>query len=260
MKAYTLEIWRLRYFWLSLVKIDLNTRYRRSALGLGWSLLQNILMTIVLSVVFGTLFQLDIAFYAPFILIGLAYWGFLSSCVLMGATSLYNAEPYMKQHKVPVAIYPLRTVLGASFHFSIALVVAFVATLFFQGPEHLLAWPVTLMGFLLLFLFGWSLAVLTAFSNVYFPDVSHLLEVGMQIAFYATPIIYPLSMLEARGVGFLVTINPFSYHLELIRKPVLEGTLPDVTIILGAVGLTVLSAIFAIITLWKREDQIVLEL
>jgi lipopolysaccharide transport system permease protein len=69
---YFSNIWRLRYFWLALVRIDLRKRYRRSMIGIGWSLLQPIAMTIVLCVVFSTLFKtpIPIRTYAPYLLSG----------------------------------------------------------------------------------------------------------------------------------------------------------------------------------------------
>ena len=59
-------MWRCRYFWMSLVKIDLRTRYRRSVIGLGWSLLRPIAMTVILCAVFGTLFNQKIQDFALF--------------------------------------------------------------------------------------------------------------------------------------------------------------------------------------------------
>ena len=72
MAQYFSKIWRLRYFWMALVRIDLKNRYRRSMIGVGWSLLHPILMTIVLCTVFGQFFHRgDIKTYAPFLLSGL---------------------------------------------------------------------------------------------------------------------------------------------------------------------------------------------
>ncbi len=65
MTGYFSEIWRLRHFWLALVRIDLRKRYRRSIIGIGWSLLQPIAMTIVLCVVFSQLFNMSVRTMRP---------------------------------------------------------------------------------------------------------------------------------------------------------------------------------------------------
>src|SRR5262249_16787301 len=77
MVSYCAGIWRRRYFWLSLVKMDLRKRYRGSVLGLGWSLLQPLAMTAIFTVVFATLFNADPLSYAPYVLTGLACWNFI---------------------------------------------------------------------------------------------------------------------------------------------------------------------------------------
>jgi lipopolysaccharide transport system permease protein len=126
--GYFSEIWRLRHFWLALVRIDLRNRYRRSVIGIGWSLLQPIAMTAVLCVVFSQLFKQEIRTFAPFLLIGLTFWGFLTAVVLQGCQCFFQGEPYIRQHHAPLAIYPLRTTLSAGFHFllGLAIVIVFV--------------------------------------------------------------------------------------------------------------------------------------
>ena len=69
--SYFSDIWRLRYFWMALVRIDLRNRYRRSMIGIGWSLLHPIAMTIILSVVFSQLLKTPMKTYAPYVLSGL---------------------------------------------------------------------------------------------------------------------------------------------------------------------------------------------
>ncbi len=86
MRAYAAAIWQCRYFWFSLVCMDLRTRYRRSVLGLGWSLLNPIAMTAVLCMVFHNLFQMKVEEYGPFLLSGLTFWNFLSASITRGCT------------------------------------------------------------------------------------------------------------------------------------------------------------------------------
>ena len=89
MVAYVKGIWQCRYFWLNLVKIDLRTKYRRSVLGLGWSLLHPIAMTVILCIVFHQILMPggDVFKYAPFLLAGLATWSFFVNTTLLGGDS-----------------------------------------------------------------------------------------------------------------------------------------------------------------------------
>src|SRR5262249_11965818 len=169
MGNYLSAMWRCRYFWMSLVKMDLRTRYRRSVLGLGWSLLHPILMTIILCLVFSELLKTEDPWtrYAPFLLIGLATWSYIVQSSSGGCHPFFNTESYIRQCSLPLAIYPLRTSLGASFHFLVALSVALIAVTAIDHSRMnwnaiLLNLPPTL---LLLFLFTWSLAALSSLAN-----------------------------------------------------------------------------------------------
>lgn len=229
MTPYISAIWRCRYFWFSLVKMDLRTRYRRSMLGIGWSLLNPIAMTTVLCTVYCNLFGMDLKQLGPQILGGLAFWGFVSASALGGAQCLYQGEAYIRQYPAPMAIYPMRTVLGAGFHLLIALSVVIALTWVLRGFDNLAALPMVPPVLLLLLVFGWSLAVLTGFANVYFPDTYHILEVCLQILFYATPIIIPEALLRQRGLGWMADYNPLAALLEIVRRPLISGDAPPPT-------------------------------
>jgi ABC-type polysaccharide/polyol phosphate export permease len=227
MTAYVTELWRLRHFWLALVRNDLRNRYRRSVLGLGWSLLQPIAMTVVLCTVFAGVFNMSLAEYCPYLLSGLTFWGFVSTAAITGCQSFSQGEPYIRQHRAPLAIYPLRTTLGAGYHFLVGMGVVLVAVGVFSGlrnPPALLSLAPSLV---LLFVFAWSLAVCTGTLNVLFHDTQHLLEIILQILFYMTPIMYKPEILIDRNLGWAVQFNPFAVLLDLIRQPLLEGAWPS---------------------------------
>lgn len=223
---YTSAVWRCRYFWLSLVKKDLRTRYRRSVLGIGWSLLHPIAMTTIICIVFHKLFNMDVAAYGPFLLSGITTWGFLSSTIAQGCDTFYLGESYIRQHPAPLAVYPLRTVLGAAFHFGLALIVVLALTWWCKGFGNLPALIALVPGLALFIVLGWSLSVIAGFAHVRFNDMKHLFDIGLQITFYATPIFVPPEQLKERGLAWLVDYNPAAVMLDLVRQPVLNGNLP----------------------------------
>src|SRR6516162_9062772 len=128
MRTYIADVWNCRFFWLSLVKMDLQLRYRRSMLGIGWSLLHPVASTIVLCIAFHEIFHISIREYVPLLMAGLAWWGFVSGVTIRGCQCFVEAESYIRQHPLPMAVYPLRTVLGAMIHFLIALTVVMILT------------------------------------------------------------------------------------------------------------------------------------
>jgi ABC-type polysaccharide/polyol phosphate export permease len=256
--GYFERIWQLRYFWFSLVKIDLRTRYRRSMLGIGWSLVRPLAMCTVLCVVFSKLFGADIVEYGPFLLLGLAVWQFLVESTIGGCTCYVVAASYIRQQPLPLAIFPLRTVLGAGFHGLIALSVAVLLVLVLRGPANLVTLPTLAISVVLIFLLGWVLAILAGLAHSHFPDTQHLAEIGFQILFYLTPVMYPPALLQDRGrVTWILNMNPLSYFLELVRLPLLHGELPPLRVYLVATGTIVVLGLLAVWLLRKLEKTLV---
>jgi ABC-type polysaccharide/polyol phosphate export permease len=97
MQAYMGAIWRCRHFWLALVGMDLRTRYRRSVLGIGWSLLQPICMTIIFCTVFYKLFGADPRTYAAYVLAGLAFWNYVMAVSVHSCQCFFYGEAYIRQ-------------------------------------------------------------------------------------------------------------------------------------------------------------------
>jgi ABC-type polysaccharide/polyol phosphate export permease len=243
MLAHLTAVWSYRYFWASLVKMDLMTRYRRSFLGIGWSLLHPLAMTAVFCVVFSTLMSPGgdgWVMYAQLTLGAMAIWGFLRDCTMQGCFALLRSEAYIRQVPLPYGIYPLRTILSNLVHFLITLAVIVVLVAAMQQSLHpfLMLWAV-LPGVLLAAVFGWALATLAAFATVFFHDVSHIIELGAQAMFFLTPIIYPKKVMIDRGLGWLTQVNPIVPFIDIIRDPIVEGTLPEASVYAYAVALAV---------------------
>src|SRR6267378_4516312 len=139
MRTYLSEVWRSRFFWLSLVKMDLQLRYRRSMLGIGWSLLYPLASTVVLCVAFRDILHISksVREYVPFLMVGLTWWGYVSGVTVQGCQCFVDAESYIRQHSIPMAVYPLRNALGSMIHFVIALSVVLVMVWCFRGFVNL---------------------------------------------------------------------------------------------------------------------------
>lgn len=256
-------VWNYRHFWKSLVINDLRIRYRRSVLGIGWSLLNPIVTTIVFCLVFSKLNGMtDWRRSAPYFLSGLCIWDFIKQCATQGCQTFYRNEPYIRQCPLPLMIYTLRTVLGVAIHSLIALAVVLAAVLLYaEHPAKQIAvlWAV-LLGTFMMLIFGWALSVVTSFLNVYFHDTNQLLEVVFHIFFFLTPIIYPVSHLEQKNLTWLMDINPAAYFLQLIRTPLLDGTLPAIADVAMAIGATVVTVALAVTLIARLEKRLIFRL
>ena len=229
MLGYIGRVWACRYFWLALVKIDLKARYRRSVVGIGWSLIRPLVMTTILCVVFVRLFKrTDVWTYAPYLLAGLTFWDYLSTAMRQGCQCFFQGESYIRQHPTPIAIFPLRIALAETFHFLIAMTVLIGLAWYSQGGFANVPALMSLIPTLcLLFILVWSVAMFSGACNVYFQDTQHLFDVIFQAWFYATPIVYDAADLgPGRLQWVIMNCNPLVPLLELLREPILYGRIP----------------------------------
>jgi lipopolysaccharide transport system permease protein len=255
-------VWNYRHFWMSLVRMDLRQRYRRSALGIGWSLLHPLAMTAVFCVVFSSILgNSDWKTYAPFLLAGLSVWEFIRNSATAGCSTFIRNEAYIRQCPLPCGIYPLRTVMGAAIHFliSLSVVIALVTVLKGNTASLRVLWSV-LPAIVLTIIFAWSLATLAAFATIYFHDTQHLVDVGAQFWFFITPIIYSRDLLDRKGLSWVADLNPVNLFLELIRTPLLSGEPPALTLYLQAMVLTGVMLGLAIGTIAWLQRKLIFQL
>ena len=261
-RNYLAAIWSRRHFLLSLVRMDLRLRYRRSALGVVWSLLNPLLMTAVLCFGFAGILNRSLSDFAPFVLIGLAFWQFLQNAALTGCHSLLQAEPYIRQYPAPLALYSLRVTLGAMTHHLIALGMAIVLALWFRGNPNPAALLALLPAAALIVVLGWAIATVTGFFNAHFPDTSHLLETGLQFLYFLTPILFDPADFVKSSPGFarVLELNPVGWFARLLRDPILSGAPAPGWVWLGAAVATAATASLAVALLRRWERTLVFKL
>jgi lipopolysaccharide transport system permease protein len=258
------SIWKFRTFLLSLIRKDLRARYRKSAFGLGWSLINPVLMTVVFCLVFGAWFSNpDWRTYGPYFLAGMTLFSVVRESVVAGCSTFFANENYIRQSPAPLTLYTLRTVVGIGIHFLIALGVVFLAVFTLQPDLRLkllsIAW-VFVPALALLFIFCWSISVIASFISVYFNDAAHLAEVFFQILFFLTPIFFPVSMMVDRGLVVLLQLNPVVAFLEIIRSPLLYGQVPPMWAFAKAAIVTALAATAALGTMAMLQKKLIYRL
>jgi lipopolysaccharide transport system permease protein len=255
---YFSRVFALRYFWLSLVKNDLQNRYRRSFLGVAWSLVRPIGMTIVIATVFTNAFNVTVAEYAPFLFLGIAMWQFLVQSMMTGCNTFKTGAAFIRQQPMPLIIYPLRTVLAAGVNTAAAFTIALGLTGYFVGVPSMPVLASVVPGIALLFILAVALATLVGIVHIYLPDTQYVLEIALQALFYLTPVMYrPDTFAEHRELSGLLTWNPFTAVLELVRQPLLCGHYPEPAYLLQALMFVGILSGLAWYCLRRCEDNLV---
>jgi lipopolysaccharide transport system permease protein len=257
MLAYLKSIWECRNFWYSLVINDLQLRYRRSILGVGWSMLHPLASALVMGFVFHTIFHRPVREYLPYLLCGLACWSYLTGVATDGCLSYIHAENYIRQHPLPLAVYPLRTTLGTMIHFIIALVLVAILKFGLRGFDNPPEVFSLALGVVVLLFFGWAVTILAGLVNVAFRDTQHILGIVFQILFYLTPILYPAETLQSSSLGAVLAYNPLTPFVDLIREPMLEGRPPSFACFGAAAAITLVLGLLAVASLNYQQRRVI---
>ena len=228
-KNYIRAIYKTRFFWMHLAQWDLKFKFRRSKLGILWTVFQPFLLTIIMSFIFGFVFKTPVSSYAPYILSGILVWDVLNSSVIGNSYSFVAAEAYIRQFSHPFIIYPLRNSLVSIATFIIANISLGIWTLVTQ-PENLILAVFTLpLTTCLLFILSLSLSIISSHINTRYRDYPYVMALLLQMLWYISPVFFQTSMfMSSRFLRIFFTINPVTHLLSLVREPFLYGRLPPI--------------------------------
>lgn len=195
-------------------------------MGVMWSILQPLGMTILLSFVFSRLFHANILTYAPYILSGIIAWEFMASSLTNGALAFVQGDAYIKQCKHPLLIYTLRLTLSNIIVLMLASTVL-LAWSAIMMPEHFnWSWLAILSFYPMIALITLPLSTLLAYYGARFRDIPHMMGLLLQAIWFISPVYFQTEMFRQGGLGVLVDYNPIYHLLQIVRAPLLEGQWP----------------------------------
>lgn len=259
-KAYFQGIWRDRFILWSLVNKDLQMKYRRSKLGVLWSILMPVGLSAIIGSVYSIIFGSDPREFIPLIFAGLNPWLFISSTADGATLAFIGAEGYLKQTNVNAQIFPLRVVLVNFVNLLYALL-AFLAVYLFLQPEKFgAAMLLTIPGLIIMFFFALGFANIAAAINLNVRDYQPMQSLIFQGLFYATPIIFPASTLAEKGFSAVYEWNPFYYILEIVKVPLRGDLISSERVYLIASAITIVLFIISIFVVMKAKKGIAFKL
>lgn len=240
----------------SLVSRDFKLKYRRSALGVLWSVLNPLLMMIVLSVVFSTFFKFSIENYPLYVILGNVMFALMADSTSGAMNSIIESSSLIKKIRIEKLIFPLEKVLFQLVNFCISLIAVAAVMIFFQVMPHvsLLALPLLLL-YVVLFSAGVGMA-LSALS-VFFRDVCHLWGVVITAWTYATPLFYPVEILPDWAAP-IMQYNPMYHYVSYLRDLILSGTVPGLQENLLCLGMAVAAFAIGLLIFKKTEKKFIL--
>ncbi len=239
-----IELWRYRDLLQLLVANRIKTRYKRSVLGVVWTLLNPLLNTLVLTIAFSQLFRFNLPNYAIYILSGLLFWNFFSQSINDAMDTLVWGSSLLKRIYVPRTIFAVAVVGNGLVNYLLALIPLGLIMLVMHQPfsTALITLPLAI---LILAMFTLGLSLLVSTVAVFVVDFVYIFNVLLSVWFYLTPIIYPLSIIP-QSFQPLIRLNPLLHLLELFHTLIYNANMPDPRLW----GLTFIMSLVTLIIGW----------
>jgi lipopolysaccharide transport system permease protein len=249
------ELWRYRELFYFFTWRDIKIKYKQTALGFLWAILQPLLMMTVFTVFFGRALNIPSQNlpYPIYVFSGLLIWNLFSSGLTSASNSMVNNATIIKKIYFPRLIIPVSSILVALFDFTMAFILFIFLLLFYRQPVSgfaIILWPLAIIvGVIATLGLGAWLAAL----NVKYRDFRYVIPFLVQILFFLTPVIYPISLLKYPILQYVLACSPMYAAVELFRYP-LTGVIPDAYLMSASLLSGLILVVMGIFYFKRTED------
>lgn len=259
MKKYVRNFNKYRYLLYELVKKGIVLKYRRSYLGILWTLLEPLLTMMVLTIVFGGWYGKSDQTFPVYVLTGRLLFSFFSASTKSAMKSVQNNAKMMKKVYVPKYIYPLSGVIYNYVIFLISLVVLLgVSVVLKVKPTIYLLQAFIPLG--LIFVMSLGVGLILATLNVFFRDLEYLWGVALMLIMYSCAIFYEPARLVKSGNDWIFKINPVYHVIANFREAVLFGQPLSMEYLIPAIIFSFGSLFIGIYVFYKKQDEFILHI
>lgn len=258
----TLEI-RIKTFFrykdliIQLVERDLKLKYRRSFLGYLWSVLNPLLIMLVMTVVFSTMFSRNIANFPVYLLTGRTIFEFVTGSTTQAMHSVVANAPLLKKAYVPKYIFTLSKITSALIDMVFSLGALLLVMLLTRAPftPYLLCVPLVIIQ---VYIFSLGLGFFLAQANVFFRDIQYIYKAVVTAWMYATPLFYPIESLPEKVQFVIKAFNPLYYYIAQFRDMAYSGCFPGPRIFWGGWLMAFIMLFFGVWTFQREKNKFIL--
>lgn len=240
-----------------LVLRDLKLKYRRSFLGYVWSILNPLLIMIVMTVVFSTMFDRKIENFPVYLLTGRTIFECVTSATNAAMRSIIGNGSLIKKCYVPKYIFTLAKVTSSMVDFVFSLGALVIVMIFTRTPvtPYVLLTPLVIIQ---VYIFSCGLGFFLAQLNVFFRDVQQIWKAFTTAWMYATPLFYPIESLPEKLQPIIKALNPLYYYIAQFRDLVYTGRLPGPRIFWGGWLIAIVAFVVGLWSFKRSQDKFIL--
>ncbi len=248
-----LQAWRYRDLIIQLVRRDIVTRYKRSALGVAWTMLNPLGMMLVLTIAFSQVFGQTRA-YAAYLLIGLLAWNFFAQSTMAAMRQLVWGGSLIQRIYIPKPLFAISAVGTGLVNLLLSLIpliVVMIVTGLYPQPAGLFL-PVSIC---LLSAFALGVGLLLSAVAAYFPDVAEMYEIALTAWMYLTPIIYPEEIIPASFRWWFLNLNPMYHFVKMFRLSLYDAVWPGAERTAIAAVVAIIALVVGWLVFTKKADD-----
>lgn len=252
------DLKKYKFLIQQLVSRDFKTKYKRSFLGVLWSLLNPLLTMAVQYIVFSALFRFDLPHYQVYLLSGIVMFNFFQEATSQALVSITGNASLITKVYMPKYVFPVTKVLSACINLGFSLIALYLMIIF-SGVK--ITWLHLLLPFpiinMLLFTIGFSL-ILSALM-VFFRDMQFLYGVAIMLWMYITPIFYPENIIGGK-YRLILQLNPMYHYIRYTRNIILDNSIPTITAHIICLIFSIGTLIIGWILFRKSENKFIFNL
>lgn len=213
------NIWRFRWLFLELIRAEIKLRYRRSFLGIAWTVMNPVLNATVLYFVFRAIFKMkslgEVDFF-PYVYSGVLLFNYITRGIIEGSEQLHNFADVLRRMNIPAEVFVLAKILGnlANFIFGLMPLAIYYLLTNHSLNYSILKLPLILLSVTILIS---AVSIFLSVLYVFFRDVQHLMPIVMNIIFYISPVFYSIEMIGGTTQQ-IVRLNPIIGYLDGFRN------------------------------------------
>ena len=247
-----------RHLLFLMIKRDFVTRYRRSVLGVLWSLLNPLLTMLVLTMVFSTIFRFEIEYFPLYLLSGQLIFNFFSESTTLAMFSIVNGASQIKKVYVPKYVFPVSRVLSSMVNLGFSFIAFLIVFLILRAPFH---WTMLLIPIPVIYLviFSMGVGMLLSAMTVFFRDIGYIYGILTTLLMFLTPIFWPTSMLSP-SIYHLIHLNPMFHYVSYFRDVALYGNVPSLWTNIICLGFALAALSIGLYVKIAQQDKYILYL
>ncbi len=248
------DLWRYRDLLTQLIARNIKTRYKRSVLGIFWTMLNPLLMMLVLTFVFSEVFKFSAKHYAAYALAGISLWNFFAQTTSGAMSELIWGGSLLRRIYIPRSIFALTALGTGLINLLLSLLPLLIVMIITDTPIRptIIILPIPI---LLTAMFALGVALFLSRVAAYFADVLEMYQILLTVWMYLTPIIYPKEIVPDR-LKWLLNLNPMYHLIESFRAPLHVGFFAGYKTMAAATIVSVLTLVFGWWYFSRKADEL----